>query len=149
MDVYRDVMKHLKHHEVILAVLMIVYSAFDVEAPHWLNDFVMTGLGSLVVMLVAISFFLYMNPIVAILGLVAAYELISRARLARHGDTAMIDYLPKTQPHCSDDLNAYNQFSKTLEQEMVEKMAPLVGPAAGPVTYHAVMSNDHDAAPLH
>lgn len=148
MDVYRDMMKKARAHELILGGLFAIYAGFDIEAPSWLNEFVNSTIGSLVLVIVAISLFLYLNPIVAVLGLVAAYELIRRARSASGlSASEMIDYLPATQPDCRD-LNAYNQFSKTLEQEMVEKMAPLTGPSVGVVSYHPEVEDDHDAAPI-
>lgn len=147
MDAYRDVMKKLANHEIILGLLLVAYSAMDISAPMWLNDFVVSEIGSIVVVLVALSFFLYLNPVIAVIGLVATYELINRARRSTHFGGSMINYLPKTQPDCSD-LNAYNQFSTTLEQEMVAKMAPLVGPSVSQVTYKPVLDNDHDASPL-
>jgi hypothetical protein len=148
MDAYRDVMMKLEKHEILLGALLVVYSAMDISAPMWLNDFVVSEIGSIVVVLVALSFFLYLNPVIAVIGLVAAYELINRARRSTHIGGSMVNYLPKTQPDCSD-LNAYNQFSTTLEQEMVAKMAPLVGPSVSQVTYKPVLDNDHDASPLH
>jgi len=147
MEAYNDVMKKLSKHELILGGLLAIYSVFDVQAPQWLNEFIVSDFGSILLILVTLSLFLYVNPIIAILGLIAAYELIKRSRLDTHQNGSLISYLPKTQPGCTD-LNAYNQFSMTLEQEMVQKMAPLVGPTVGSVTYKPNMNNDHDAAPI-
>jgi hypothetical protein len=147
MEAYNVVMKKLSNHELILGGLLAVYSVFDVQAPQWLNEFIVSDFGSIVLILFTLSLFLYVNPIIAILGLVAAYELIKRSRMDTHHGDSMISYLPKTQPGCSD-LNAYNQFSTTLEQEMVQKMAPLVGPSVGAVSYKPHMDSDHDASPI-
>lgn len=148
MDYYRDLMKKAQAHELVLSGLFVIYSGLDIEAPAFINDFINSGLGVIVVIAFALSLFMYLNPIVAILGLVACYELIRRARSgAMISPDAMINYLPKTQPNCRD-LNAYNQYSKTLEQEMVEKMAPLTGPSVGNVTYRPEVEDDHDASPI-
>ena len=43
-------------------------------------------------------------------------------------------------------LNAFNQFPVTLEEEVVQQMAPLqAGPSMGPKTFTPVMNNLHDA----
>jgi len=147
MEAYNDVMKKLSNHELILGGLLAIYSVFDIQAPHWLNEFIVSDFGSIVLILFTLSLFLYVNPIIAILGLIAAYELIKRSRNDTHQNYNLISYLPETQPGCRD-LNAYNQFSMTLEQEMVQKMAPLVGPSVGNVSYKPNMDNDHDASPI-
>ena len=147
MEAYNDVMKKLSNHELILGGLLAIYSVFDIQAPHWLNEFIVSDFGSIALILFTLSLFLYVNPIIAILGLVAAYELIKRSRNDTHQNYNLISYLPETQPGCRD-LNAYNLFSMTLEQEMVQKMAPLVGPSVGNVSYKPNMDNDHDASPI-
>lgn len=148
MDTYRTLMKTARAHEITLSGLFVIFAGLDVQAPTFINDFVRTNTGTLVMFAFAISLFFYLRPLVAILGLIAVYELVRRARgdITLNAD-AMINYLPKTSADCRD-LNAYNQFSKTLEQEMVDKMAPLTGPSVGEVSYHPEIENDHDATPL-
>lgn len=148
MDIYRDLMRKARAHELVLGGLFVVYSGFDIQSPDFLNEFANSSIGVIVIMACAVSLFLYLNPIVAILGLVACYELIRRARggsLVTPDE--MISYLPKSQPDCRN-LNAYNQFTNTLEQEMVSKMAPLTGPSVGAVSYRPEMEDDHGATPI-
>lgn len=145
MDSYRKLMKTARAHEITLGGLFVIYAGLNVQAPDWINNFVRTNTGTLIMFAFAISLFFYLRPVVAILGLIAVYELVRRAR----GDISltsndMISYLPKTSAD-GRDLNAYNQFSKTLEQEMVDKMAPLTGPSVGDVSYAPEVENDHDA----
>ena len=148
MDTYRELMKKARAHELILGGLFVLYSGLDVETPSFLAEFANSGLGVIVILAFAISLFAYLNPIVAVLGLVACYELIRRSRGGSLVEAdKMISYLPQTQPNCRD-LNAYNQFSKTLEQEMVQKMAPLTGPSVGEVSYKPELEDDHDASPI-
>lgn len=149
MDKYRELMRKARAHELVLGGLFVAYAGLDIEAPDVVNNFVNTNVGVIALLAFALSLFLYLNPIVAVLGLIACYELLRRARAsAGINPDAMISYLPKTQPDCRD-LNAYNQFSKTLEQEMVEKMAPLTGPAIGQVSYRPELEDDHGATLLH
>lgn len=148
MDFYNNLMKKGRHHEVLLSGLFIAYSVLDIKTPSFLADLVSSKLGSLVVMLIAFSLFLYVHPIVAILGIVAAYELIKRSMIQNGSSDSFTQYLPSFDSQCPD-LNAFNQFAPTLEQEMVNKMAPLVGPQASPnATFKPNVDGDHDAAPI-
>ena len=148
MDSYNKLMRKGRHHEVLLGGLFIAYSVLDIQTPSFLADLINSKLGSLVVMLVAFSLFFYVNPIVAILGIVAAYELVRRSMIKGGSVNSLVQYLPRYDSECPN-LNAYNQFAPTLEQEMVNKMAPLVGPSASPnAVFRPNQDNDHDAAPV-
>jgi len=148
MDFYNNLMKKGKQHEVLLAGLFIAYSVLDIQTPAFLGELVGSRVGSLVVMLIALSLFFYVHPIVAILGVIAAYELVKRSMVSYGSSDSFIQYLPSFNRDCPD-LNAFNQFAPTLEQEMVNKMAPLVGPPASPnATFGPNMDNDHNAASI-
>ena len=148
MDFYNNLMKKGKQHEVLLAGLFIAYSVLDIQTPAFLADLVGSKLGSLVVMGIAFSLFFYVHPIVAILGIIAAYELIKRSMVSTGSSDSFIQYLPSFDSQCPD-LNAFNQFAPTLEQEIVNKMAPLVGPQASPnATFGPNVDGDHNAAPI-
>jgi hypothetical protein len=148
MDFYNNLMKKGRHHEVLLGGLFLAYSVLDIQTPLFLAELINTKLGSLIVMIIAFSLFLYVNPIISILGIIAAYELIRRSMIKGGSVDSLVQYLPRYDSKCSD-LNAFNQFAPTLEQEMVNKMAPLVGPSASPnAVFRPNQDNDHDAAPI-
>ena len=148
MEIYNNLMKKGRQHELLLGGLFIAYSVLDIQTPQFLANLINSRLGSLIVMLVAFSLFFYVNPIIAILGIVAAYELVKRSMIKGGSSDSFVQYLPKYDPQCPD-LNAFNQFAPTLEQEIVNKMAPLVGPSANPnINYRPNLDNDHDAAPV-
>ena len=148
MDLYNNLMKKGRQHEILLGGLFLAYSVLDIQTPSFLADLLNSKLGSLIVMAIAFSLFFYVNPLVAILGIIAAYELIRRSMIKGGTTDSFIQYLPSYDPQCRD-LNAFNQFAPTLEQEMVNKMAPLVGPSASPnAVFRPNQDNDHDAAPV-
>jgi len=148
MDFYNNLMKKGRHHEVLLGGLFLAYSVLDIQTPLFLAELINSKLGSLIVMIIAFSLFLYVNPIISILGIIAAYELIRRSMIKGGSVDSLVQYLPRYDSKCSD-LNAFNQFAPTLEQEMVNKMAPLVGPSASPnAVFRPNQDNDHDAAPI-
>ena len=59
---------------------------------------------------------------------------------------ALNNFLPSEQSKVID-FSKYNDFPVTLEDEVVQKMAPLqYGPAMGPKTFTPVLDDLHDAA---
>jgi len=80
--------------------------------------------GNIVVILGAFYLLSCCNPIVGVIGLFAAYELIQRSS-QRTGTSAIQRYLP-SQMKKDGHFSAFNQFPVTLEEEVVANMAPLV-----------------------
>ena len=93
-----------------------------------------------------ISLFIYANPIVAVLSLLVAFDLIRRSSLTT-GIDALARYAP-TEQHKMSQFTAFNQFPYTLEQEVVKKMAPILqgGYTMSKATYKPVLEQQHDAA---
>jgi hypothetical protein len=84
------------------------------------------------------------HPIIGVVGLFAAYELIRRSSHSS-GSLAIERYLP-TELKKSGHFSAFNQFPVTLEEEVVKQMAPLVE-TAGPsnLQYNPMSDDIHDA----
>lgn len=145
MDLYRKAMKEAKAHEILLGSLFTLYAAMDIQTPDWLEPLVNNKIGNIIIAVIALSMFLYVSPVLAVLACIAAYELIRRSdkSLWSHSNS-MIGKLPD-MPNDAD-LTAYNQFSKTLEEEMVGKMAPLVGPSSSASLFRPEMESSHGAA---
>lgn len=148
MEYYRGAIKGLSNQELLIGGLFLAYSGLNVQAPAWLNNFASSDMGKYFLIALAISLFMYLKPVVAVLGLVAIYELLRRSNHATGlYPEKLFNFLPSTSSDCKD-LNAYNEYETTLEQEMVQKMAPLTGPSVGQVSYRPELENNHDAAPI-
>jgi hypothetical protein len=148
MEYFRGAIKGLSNQDILLGGLFILYSGLDVQSPSWINDFASSDMGKIILVVFALSFFMYMKPVIAILGLVAVYELIRRANHATGlYPENKFHFLPSTQPDCRD-LNAYNEYEPTLEQEMVQKMAPLTGPSVGELSFRPELEDNHNAKTL-
>jgi hypothetical protein len=104
--------------------------------------------GNIVVIIAAFYLFAHSNPIVGVVGLFAAYELIRRSSHST-GTLAIERYLP-TEIKKSGHFSAFNQFPITLEEEVVKKMAPLVE-SAGPsnLNYKPASDDTHNAMDVH
>lgn len=137
-----NLFKKEKIWELILLIIIIIYLIMGYELPEPVANFVNTLIGKLILVVGVIYMFIYLNPILAVLSLFAVFDLIRRSdRSAK--------YIPSEEKK-SGQLNAYNQFPYTLEQEMVKKMAPIVtsGSTLTKPSYKPMLEKIYDASSL-
>ena len=79
MDTFRTLMRQEKQHEMVIFVLLILYIVFTPSVPPALAVYAESIVGQVVVVILAITLFLTTNPVVGILGFLAAYEFIRRS----------------------------------------------------------------------
>jgi hypothetical protein len=148
MDHFSNLFKKQKMGELVLIILFIIYLIMGYKTPEPIANAVDTLVGKIVILFIVISLFVYTNPILAVLGLFVAFDLIRRSTM-----TTGIDALKKYQPSEEKKMSqftAYNQFPYTLEQEMVKKMAPIVqsGSTLKKASYRPLLENLYDASPV-
>jgi hypothetical protein len=92
--------------------------------------------------------FMHNNPILAILALFVAFDLMRRSSVST-GIDALKRYAPSEEKK-SSQFSAFNQFPYTLEQEVVKKMAPIVqsGSSMSKASYKPLLDNLYDASPI-
>lgn len=134
--------------EDILSLFFIVFLIMKFHIPEPLADVVDTIPGKFAVVAIAIMLFGYTNPVLGVLGLFVAFDLIMRSR-ATTGIDALKQYGP-SQARMDSQFNAMNQFPYTLEQEVVKKMAPIVqsGSSLTKASYKPLLENLHDASTI-
>jgi len=134
--------------EVLLVILMIIYLIMGYKTPEPLANLVDTIIGKIVIFMIVVYMFLHCNPILAVLGLFVAFDLIRRSSMVT-GIDALRKYAP-TEEKKRSQFTAFNQFPYTLEQEVVKKMAPIVqsGSTLTKPSYKPMLENLRDAAPL-
>ena len=126
----------MSSQEVILGVLFVIYFVLGYPLPEALADLLDSVSGKLIVAITAILLLLAVNPIVGILGVLVAVDLLRKAGETT-GSTAK-----------AMDLNKFNQFPYTLEQEMVNiRTVKQPAPTSAPV-YKPVLEDDHNASPI-
>ena len=125
-----DLLKAEKRHQLMLGVVFVIYILMNVQTPRTLAGLVDNLYGNIVVVVIAMSVFTQSNPVVGILAMVAAYELIKRSNVGT-GNHAIRNYLPSDKSKVMD-FSRYNDFPVTLEEQVVNKMAPLVKHDAPP-----------------
>ena len=141
-------LKNAKMGETLLTLLFIIYLLMGYKTPEPVANLVDTMVGKAVVFVVVVCLFVYTNPILAVLGLFVAFDLIRRSSAAT-GIDALKKYAPSEEKK-SSQFTAFNQFPYTLEQEIVKKMAPIIqtSSTATKASYVPMLDNIYDATSL-
>lgn len=147
MDSFSDLFKKENSGQVVLAILFIIYLVSGYKTPDSVANVIDTIYGKIIVVVVALILFSYVNPILGVLSFIVAFDLIRKSSMST-GTFALDHYVP-TEVKKESNLNAMNQFPYTLEQEVVKKMAPIKFPVdASPSSFSPVLDDTYDAAPI-
>lgn len=110
--------------EYVLLVSFILYLVLPVNIPEPIAKFVETPLGIIGLFLITVALFVYVNPILGVLYIFVAYELLRRSSRVT-GKTAYIEYTP-TQVIKDEKMRKMNPpMEKSLEEIIVHKMSPI------------------------
>jgi uncharacterized membrane protein (DUF485 family) len=110
--------------EISLLVIFILYIVLPIQTPGFLANMVDSSLGMLSIFIVTIYLFFNVNPILAVVYVFVAYELLRRSS-NKTGRVQIIQYTP-TQAKKDAELQAMNPTRpESLEEEVVQKMAPI------------------------
>jgi hypothetical protein len=124
MDTFNKLMRQEKQHEMVIFVLLILYIVFTPSVPPALAEYAESTIGQVVVVILAITLFLSTNPVVGILGFLAAYEFIRRA--SRVTGVYGIETFSPTEQKKQQVMTAMNPPpTKTLEEELVDNLVPI------------------------
>ena len=117
-------LKKLSQLEMILAVLFVLYVVLPIEMPDMFAQLVDTTLGMVGVFALAVYMFFNVNPVLAVLFVFVAYELLRRSS-SKTGKAVIMKHTP-TQQKKDEKMKKMNPVKKeTLEEEMVDKLAPV------------------------
>lgn len=121
MKEFSSLFKKENMGQLILSILFVIYLIMGYNTPMSLAELIDTPVGKIAVIIVALCILSTSNPILGILALFVAYELIRRSSIALRGE--LKNFIP-SESKKSDQFSAFNQneFPYTLEQEMVGKM---------------------------
>ena len=133
--------------ELVLGSLFVLYLVMGYQMPDQLATIVDSTIGKIVVVLVALMLFAYSNPILGILALLVAYQLIKSSSV-KTGMAGLEEYYP-TESKKWTPFTPTNQFPYTLEQEVVKKMASQkFNTEYVKAPFKPILDDTHDAAPL-
>jgi len=146
MEYFKKLMDKKNMPQLILSLLFIIYLILGHKMPDSIAEKIDTKVGKIIVVIMALILFACSNPILGILGLIVAYEIIKRSSMTT-GTAALEIYYPTEEKKWSP-FSAHHQFPYTLEQEMVKKMAPIRKMTNSPATYKPILDELYDAAPV-
>ena len=148
MEYLKNLFEKKNMPQLLLAILFILYLILGFKMPPNVAELIDTNTGKVIIVIFALFLFGITNPIVGILGIIVAYELIKRSSIST-GSAALANYYP-TESKKWSPFNATHQFPYTLEQEMVKKMAPNrhFNTVSTPTTFKPILEDQHDAAPI-
>jgi len=81
MDNFNNLLKKDNLGDLLLSILFIIYLIMGYKLPDQVSNTISRPLGKIVVVLVAILLLVFCNPILGILGLFVAFDLIRRSNV--------------------------------------------------------------------
>ena len=145
MEFLNELLEKRNMSQLVLVVLFIIYLLMGYKTPASVASMIDTTVGKIVVALIALLLFAYSNPILGVLGIFVAYQLVRGASI-KTGMAALEEYYPTEEKKWTPFTPAH-QFPYTLEQEMVKKMAPQkFNTNYVKATYKPTLEDTYDAA---
>jgi hypothetical protein len=148
MESYSSLFKKQHMGELVLVILFIIYLIMGYKTPEPIASMIDSIVGKIVIFIIVIYMFMHTHPVLAVLALFVAFDLIRRSSVTT-GIDALKRYAPSEEKKMSQ-FSAFNQFPYTLEQEVVKKMAPIVrsGSTLSNPSYKPLLNNLYDASPI-
>ncbi len=129
MEYFNALMKQEKQHEMVLFVVLVIYIMFNISTPAMLAEHIDTVYGNIIVAVLALSLFLSTHPVIGILGLFAAYELIKRSKHNASGPSsinALIHQVAPGETYRSKYMEATQvTYNSGLEESLVRQVPEL------------------------
>jgi hypothetical protein len=133
--------------QLVLSVLFVIYLVMGYKMPEGVATMIDSTAGKIIVVLVALMLFAYSNPILGVLALLVAYQMIKGASV-KTGMAGLEQYYPTQQKKWSPFTPAH-QFPYTLEQEMVKTMTTQkFNTDYVKMPFRPTLDDTHDAEPL-
>lgn len=147
MEYLKELLEKKNMPQLVLVVLFIIYLLMGFKTPDSLATMIDSMVGKIVVALFALLLFAYSNPILGVLGIFVAFQLVRGASI-KTGMAGLEEYYPTEEKKWSPFTPAH-QFPYTLEQEMVKKMAPQkFNTNYVKATYRPTLEDTYDAASI-
>jgi len=121
-----DSLRTLKTLEIFTLVIFILFVILPVKVPVAFAGLFDSPVGILFLFIITVALFIYTNPILGVLFILVAYELIRRSSLLTGKPTTQLLSMDNTTQATKDaELSKMNiPQLPTLEEEVIQKMAP-------------------------
>ena len=121
MNIFKNLFEKNNLNQLILVILFLIYLIFKIRMPDFIANILDNVYSKIIIAILALILLMNSNPILGILGILVAYELIKRAT-SQAGISILQKYYPTEEKKWSP-FSTTNQFPYTLEQEVVKNMA--------------------------
>lgn len=109
MDSFSRLFKKEHMGELVLVILLIIYLILGLKTPEPIANLIDTLVGKIVIFIIVIYLFIYSNPILAILALLTAFDLVRRSSMASAtGLGALQKYAPSEEKRVLNFLHLIN-----------------------------------------
>ena len=98
--------KKISTLEIFVFIVFVFYLVFQVQTPTFLMPYISSPFGIVFVLIITLCVFFYTNPVLGVLALFVAYELIRRSTMVS-GKVVTVKYTP-TQIRKDLDMIAMN-----------------------------------------
>ena len=133
-----------------MLVLFVIYLVLDIYPPELLASYIDTSLGMVGILLTTLYVFMNFNPILGVVFLFVAYEIVRRS--ARVNNRVPMMLHTPSQAKKDAELALMNPVaSSSLEEDMVHQMAPVGKSSLISYTmseYKPVSTDIHNASTL-
>ena len=123
---FSDFSKSMTPLEMAALVVFIIYLVFPFQTPSFIVGTVNTPIGLIVIFIVTLYLFFYTNPVLGIIYIFVAYELLRRSSLIANSPT-IIKNTPSESKRTSEmqQMNPPNPIvNRTLEEDVIRTMNP-------------------------
>lgn len=110
--------------EIGMLVIFVIYLVMDIYPPELLASYLDTSLGMVGILLVTLYVFMNYNPILGVVFLFVAYEIVRRSARVNNR-VPMVMYTPSQAKKDAELAEMNPAPPTTLEEEVVDKMAPV------------------------
>ena len=147
MDYFSTLFDKKNMPQLVLAVLFALYLVMGYQIPEGVATAIDSTIGKIIVVVVALMLFAYSNPVLGVLALLVAYQLIKGASV-KTGMAGLEEYYP-TEAKKWSPFTPTHQFPYTLEQEVVKNMTTQkFNTEYVKAPYRPTLDDTHDASPL-
>ena len=133
-----------------MLALFIIYLVMDIYPPELFASYIDTSIGMVGVLLITLYVFINYNPILGVVFLFVAYEIVRRSARVNNRVPMMLN--TPSQAKKDAELAAMNPpLATSLEEEVVEQMAPVGKSSLISYTmseYKPVSSDIHNASTI-
>lgn len=147
MEYFKELFTKKHMPELILAVLFSAYLVMGYQTPESMATLIDSTVGKIVVILIALMLFAYSNPVLGVLGVLVAYQMLKGASV-RTGMAGLEEYYP-TEAKKWTPFSPAHQFPYTLEQEVVKNMTTQkFNTEYVKAPFRPTLDDTHDAEPI-